>query len=85
VNGLVSKMLDSYYGYRKNQSQTKELLSSKLMLFVADSIDRNVSNSHFNNLNLVKIILTKTYRRFPKETLHRLLIFYNSKTELVEN
>lgn len=51
------------------------------MLFVADTIDKNINNSNFNKLNLIKIILIKTYRRFDKDTLHRLLIFFNSKTD----
>lgn len=60
------KFLDVYYKYRKGQNQTKSLLNNKLMLYVADFIDKCISNSRYGDLNLIEKLLTKNYRRFPK-------------------
>jgi hypothetical protein len=82
---VLCKLVDLYFRYKKHINQIKSLLSNKLMLFIADSIDRVINSGNYLKLNVVKSILNKVHRRFPKETLHRLLIFFNSKTERIND
>lgn len=75
----MSRLLDSYFKYRKTQAQVKSLLSNKLMLFAADSIDKSMNNANYGGLLAMRALLGKTKRRFQKETLQRLSIFFCSK------
>ena len=49
------------------------------MLFIADSIDKSLNSANFDHLVHVKYLLGKTKRRFQKEILQRLYIFFCSK------
>lgn len=80
-----ARLLDLYYRYRKNQGQAKGQLSNKLMLYAADTIDKSLNNRNYRTLLTVKALLKKTYRRFPKETLQRLYIFFCSKIANIED
>lgn len=51
------------------------------MLYIADSIDKSLNNSNYGNLVHVKYLLGKTKRRFQKEILQRLCIFFCSKID----
>lgn len=55
------------------------------MLFLADFIDKTLQNEKYINLKAGKMLLSKTNRRFSKETLHRLLIFFESRSASIEN
>lgn len=55
------------------------------MLFLADFIDKTLQNEKYTNLKAAKVLLSKTSRRFSKETLHRLLIFFESRAGSIEN
>ncbi len=77
-------MIEIYYKHRKTQSQIKSQLSNKLMLFIADSIDKCINGNFYGELCWVKGLLGRVYRRFSKEILQRLLIFYNSKIVQVQ-
>lgn len=74
-------MIEIYYKYkhRKTQTQIKSQLSNKLMLFIADSIDKCINGNFYGELYWVRMLLGKVYRRFSKEILQRLLIFYQVK------
>ena len=79
---VINKLVDLYF--KRASLRTKSLLCNKLMLFVADSLDKAVSNSNYGNLPSIQILLGRTFRRFMKETLQRLLLFFTSKTANVE-
>jgi hypothetical protein len=47
MNKIILKLVDIYYKNKKLQNQTKSLLNNKLMLFVADYIDKCINNTKF--------------------------------------
>ena len=81
---ILSKMVNFYFKYRKNHAQTHKALSDKMMLFVADSIDKTIIGKKYSELSIVRMLLKKIYRRYNKEILHRLCIFFTSKVEALE-
>ena len=63
---VMAKFVNVYYSYRKTQAQIKSQLSNKLMLYVADSIDKLINSNLFGRLIVLKSLLQKVYRRFSK-------------------
>lgn len=75
-------MVELYFRYRKNHSQTHKALSDKMMLYVADSIDKIMAAKRFDDLGILRMLLKKIYRRYNKEILHRLSRFFSFKVEI---
>lgn len=47
MNKIILKLVDIYYKNKKLQNQTKSLLNNKLILFIADYIDKCINSSKF--------------------------------------
>lgn len=63
---ILSRMIDTYNSYRKGHVIAQKSLANRLMLYIADSIDKSLSSRKFELLSTVQATLKKTNRRFTK-------------------
>lgn len=64
MNNAITKLVDIYF--KKATNKTKPLLANKLMLYIADSLDKAVNGASFSHLSKIKMLLNRTYRRYQK-------------------
>ena len=81
---LIAKLISQHDQYRKRHGPTHQTLNDKAMVYIADCMDKAFMPLDLSKLTLIELILKKFYRRYSKETLQRLAIFYNSKAKEFE-